>query len=850
MTEFEGLYTAVVESGPKEIERNLAKIPGIHQQEALDSALEKSISLSLDPKVQNVRFLLKLGADPNGPSGDEGVVLCYAYSSGLAHIVELLLQAGADVNAIHSNVLEQAVRKGDIKYVVRFVEAGADINDKSRLLFTDDLLLAAKNSPEIQQYLISKGIPAPVGDLNKKLANVNIPKLSDFDYPDPGYKSGEHKDFSKLEQIYSQDYSTRHFVVRGNTKEHQELLRKNGGRFFPKLRGGRGWLLPLERRTIIEAEMANLTAPVISPEQSPEDPETPVRASPLIKNVVAASSITRPIIKNSSTIDVYTPIGKYGYMTIAYTRPQLFYLDGYHWDSIERYLMYKMYQGSFKAKAIRDADTLIEARKKFNVNTVSTAKTPKQLVVNQKLQPLARSEMNNGYLQHREQLFYRANKEKFAQNKFLLNRLLNTNDKEIVNKNSHDIFGYEGNLLGNTLMKLRHEFGGPDHDRRNVSKTSSLIIEKYPSNKNFYVIRGDPNPELAAQIRNIGTFKTKTGKVIRGKLNLNLQGGAGWLIPHGKHEEAKTLVFDTYPDEKKLEISGRTWVEKRMKQFLDVAILFSQFRNRQEVGSDDLLFTIKDVFGGEDFLGEEKVVPSDHFIRSVWKYVEKQDAVISDAAIQLLWDFLSKMVLEFTQGIETYQQMNEIMTRIDATILDTAIKSTEGLTERESIVVHSFGRLYKLLKKINDSEAKICVTVVHMMLGKYHYENIREIYSKKAKMQGDAEYPDDEIQFRRRFHIKNPHIQAVLDNLPKNISKKCRLLILTTLDYVMSLEGEDAITISKHLIILSQKGKQPSPTPKSLTPVEENSDIPKLADPDAEHDKTPNNEEHSPQRSE
>ncbi|KKK72017.1 hypothetical protein LCGC14_2908130, partial [marine sediment metagenome] len=107
MIEFEGLYTAVVKSGPKEIERNLAKIPSIHQQEVLDSALEKSISLSLAPKVQNVQFLLKLGADPNGPSGNEGIVLNYAYSSGLDHIVELLLQAGANINAIHSDVLEQ-----------------------------------------------------------------------------------------------------------------------------------------------------------------------------------------------------------------------------------------------------------------------------------------------------------------------------------------------------------------------------------------------------------------------------------------------------------------------------------------------------------------------------------------------------------------------------------------------------------------------------------------------------------------------------------------------------------------------------------------------------------------------
>ena len=54
----------------------------------------------------------------------------------------------------------------------------------------------------------------------------------------------------------------------------------------------------------------------------------------------------------------------------------------------------------------------------------------------------------------------------------------------------------------------------------------------------------------------------------------------------------------------------------------------------------------------------------------------------------------------------------------------------------------------------------------------------------------------------------------------------------------------DAISISKRLIILSQKGKQPSPTPaRELTPAVEETDIPKLADGETidekESDKTP-----------
>nr|QBK87228.1 MAG: ankyrin repeat protein [Marseillevirus LCMAC201] len=861
MTEFEGLYTAVVESEPKEIKQNLVKIPSIHQQEALDSALEKSISLSLAPKVQNVKFLLELGADPNGPSGNEGIVLSYAYSSGLNHIVELLLQAGADTNADHSDVLEQAVRKGDVRYVVRFVEAGADINNKSRLLFVDDLLVAAEGSPEIQQYLISKGITAG-SELKKNLANITIPRLSDYPGTTKYQYDQEHTPAEyPTEQLCVRDYSTRYFVVRGNTKDHQNLLRKNGGKFFPKLKGGKGWLLPLRNREIIENNMSQSKPTIPSPEQESKPKESPTP-------VYSDNSINRPIINNSSTIDIYTPIGEYGYMTTSYTHPELFYLDKHTWDSIERYLMYKMYEGSIKANAVRDANTLVEARKKFNVNTIITAKTPKQLVMNQKMRPLAGSKMNTNNLQHREKLFYHANEAKFSQNRLLRNRLLYTDNKEIITKNSHDIFGYEGNLLGNTLMKLRYEFGGPVYEHRNVSKTNSLIIRKYSTldaslrsakvpkpasgskpvspagaqprtNKSFYVIRGDPDTELATQLRTLGTYKTKTDKVIRGKLNLNLQGGAGWLVPYGKRKEAKKIVFNTYPDEKKIQICGQDWVKKNIKQFLEIAILVSRFRGRQEIGPDDLMFTIKDIYGREDFLGEENGNPSVDFIHSVWKYVEKQDTVISDAAIQLLWNFLSKMVLEITQNIETYDQMKEIMNNIDATILDTPIKPAEGLTERESIIVHSFTRLYKLLKKINNVEAKICVIVVHMMLGNIHYENIRTIYSKKAKMQTDTDWTDEENQFQRRFQITTPHIQAILDNLPADISTKCKLLVLTTLDYVMSLENENAITISKRLIVLSQKGTQPSPTP--ILP-DESSDIPKPEHDEPEHDEPEHDE--------
>ena len=820
MTEFEGLYTAVIESGPKEIKQYLTKIPTIHQQEALDSALEKSITLSAHPKTSNIKHLLELGANPNGSSEDAGIILSYAYTFGLEEIIELLLQAGANVNAPHSDVLEQAVRKGDAKYVVRFVEAGGDINNKKHLLYVDDLLTTASRYSKIQKYLISKGIKSATPELAKKLDEIETPTIDDFEY-----KVQEMECVTK--QVFIKDHSARYLIILGNTKPHQTLIRKHGGRFIR----GKGWLIPKSRREAIEKELYNIMSPLPKSSSSPVASATPVYSvspeqSPdeldIIKNT-SNNTIVRPSVK-SETINLYTPISEYGFMTIAYSIPNLFNLDSKMWDSIERYLMYKMYEGTFKGKALSDAETLAEARKKFYINKVFIAKTPKQLVLNQKLVPLAQSEINKRYLQNREDIFYLANKAKFTQNRVLRNRLLKTANREIIDKNPDDFFGYEGNLLGNTLMRLRHEFGGSEYI---VKKTNNLIIEKYSPNKSFYVIRGDSELELASVIRGLGIYKTKAGKTVRGKLNFNLQGGPGWLIPVSRADEAKKVVFETFPDEKKIRVSGQDWIKKRVRKFIDVALLFSQLRDRQEIGSDDVMFAIKDVFGTEEFLGEDGELPADHFVQSVWKYVDGQGAVISEAAIKLLWDFMSKMVKEFTNGIETFQQMKKIMNRIEAAILDTSIQPVEGLTERENIIISSFTRLYKLLKRVHNKEAKICVTAIHMMLSKHHYENIREIYSKKAKMQGN-EYPDEETQFRKRFHIKTPHIEAVLQKL-SDISKKCKLLVLTTLDYVMNLEGENAITISKRLIILSQKGKQPSPTPQTPSPPPaDNSNIPKL----------------------
>jgi len=815
MNEINDLYVEIIEKGPKQLANILAKIPDIHKQEALDQILEKII-ISTKPNIGIIKHLLKIGASPDGPEDNKGYLLSFCYTTGLYDILELLLESGANVNEEHSNVLAQAVRNGDVRYVVKFVEFGADINNIPNII---------NASPEIQKYFLRKGLKEKT-ILDKNLKNIITPSISDFDYP-------KIRIDKKETELIIKDYSDKFFIVTGNTVNNQDLLQKYNGKFIKNK-----WYIPVEYKTDLQKNIEKLS---FKNEENGENVEKRNDYEIYIKKILDKNTIARPIIENKNDIELFTPIGDHGYMTLSFEHANLFYLDSQMWDSVERYLMYKKYEGTPKADAIKKAENLMEARKKFNVQIVPIAKTPRQLVINEKLKPIADSKINKEYLLNVEEIFCNANKQKFMQNKILSNRLIKTNGY-IINKNTSDYFGYAGNLLGNCLMEIQSNLGGKKFDAKNIKKTNNIILEKYDNN--FYVIRGDPDTELASEIRSLGTFK-KAGKEIKGKLSLNLIGGPGWLIPNANKNNADDLIFDTLSEEKKIEKIGLKWIEKQLNKYIDTAIIFAKFRGKEEISSDDILFIIKDIFGEEEFLGAEDSEISDNFNQKMWEYMSAKDFTITDNATTLLWNFLSKIVLQITSGVETFQQMQDVLDNYDSDILDTNINTINNLTERESIIIGSFIRLFNLMKKMNSNEEKIAVNIIHIMIGKDHYENIRKEYSKKVKLHNDKnDKLDEELMYKKRFNIKTPHISTIL-NVLHTQSKKCKLLILTTLDYIMDLEGKDAIEISKRLISLSHKGTNKVPTP---LPIEIISDIPKINDNEKSNEKS-NNEKSNSEKS-
>jgi len=90
--------------------------------------------------LENVKHMIKLGADVNVPSYILGPLLKIAVVRGNLYMVNLLISRGADVNAIHydESILMKAVASLNFNIVKTLVEAGADILDGSMHVVNKD----------------------------------------------------------------------------------------------------------------------------------------------------------------------------------------------------------------------------------------------------------------------------------------------------------------------------------------------------------------------------------------------------------------------------------------------------------------------------------------------------------------------------------------------------------------------------------------------------------------------------------------------------------------------------------------------------------------------------------------
>jgi ankyrin repeat protein len=113
-----------------------------------------------------VRCLLDAGADANMQDSLNNTPLCLAASSGSVHMLELLILAGADVDA-RNNIGSQAIHyasrhRNDVEPVKVLLRAGASVNSKNNFGHTPLSGAAITNRYRIGAYLLNHGADTSV----------------------------------------------------------------------------------------------------------------------------------------------------------------------------------------------------------------------------------------------------------------------------------------------------------------------------------------------------------------------------------------------------------------------------------------------------------------------------------------------------------------------------------------------------------------------------------------------------------------------------------------------------------------------------------------------------------------
>ena len=101
----------------------------------LTALVSAAVSAAMSEKQDCLEALIHAGADVN--AGTEYFALQYAAEIGDCDLIDLLLEAGADVNKMSSNkstALQEAALCGKDKCVQRLIEAGADVNVSKALM--------------------------------------------------------------------------------------------------------------------------------------------------------------------------------------------------------------------------------------------------------------------------------------------------------------------------------------------------------------------------------------------------------------------------------------------------------------------------------------------------------------------------------------------------------------------------------------------------------------------------------------------------------------------------------------------------------------------------------------------
>lgn len=464
--------------------------------------------------------------------------------------------------------------------------------------------------------------------------------------------------------------------------------------------------------------------------------------------------------------------------TRAWTK-NLFYLDKQYWNSVDQYIYYNLNKDNSNGQRIKqfrfrsDMDNFLLLQNAGNTKNVSITnhyeKTPYSYLKGKKL-------------------LETATKAKFYQNKYLL-EILKTINKPLLNIDFDDTYGYINNNLGNVLMEIRMESIGIP---KQILPSNNLRFSIYKPKPNFYIVRGNPNEMYQYELDKLSSYRTKKGYMIKGKYNPKLIDGGGWLVPRDHGDELHELIFETYPEYIKIRKLGKIWIDTKLEKIINVARKVVKTENKTQIPQSIIKFVIQKYYDTDIVAGKKVHVPLEFSI-TLSKILNKYGLSMNLLSQELLWEFISNLSNITLENIILYEEMKERLDKIDILFNDFMYKVEEQHPPLDNFVYYfitAFRKVFDLMKEKTETEKLACMITLDMIMGNKNYEKILHTYRNKIKYDKKGRYDDEITMFQERFDIHVHYIDEILEILPK-VDKKCKLLILTSIEYIENLDNEE-----------------------------------------------------------
>lgn len=467
-------------------------------------------------------------------------------------------------------------------------------------------------------------------------------------------------------------------------------------------------------------------------------------------------------------------------MSSRYWMNNLFYLDGAFWNSVDQYVYYNINKRNTNGEKIKQFKNRLEMDRFLLLQKNKNTNKYIELSPSYEKSPFS-------YL-YGKRLLEKATQKKFEQNTYLVEILKNIT-RIIVTNDYNDLYGYLNNNLGNVLMNIRNHHTPIPPKYINTNNLRYFIYKPKP---NFYIVKGNPDEIHTLELNKLSTYKTKKGMIVKGKYNPKLIDGGGWLIPIEKEKKLEALIFNTYPENIKIQKFGRRWMSEKVDKIINISRKLIKTDNKKHIPQNIVQFVLIDIYNTKLVTGEKVVVPIE-FLILLNNILEKYNVYINKLTQELLWEFISNMIQINFEDIVFYDDMVNRVQQFDI-VFHRQITSMDVLCPPLDNFIYLFTQCFRkcfnLIKQQISNEKMACMITIDILVGNQNYNFILKSYKTKIKYDKKGSYDDEVILFQERFDIHVHFLKEIIDCIPK-VDKKCKLLLLTAIEFLENMNEND-----------------------------------------------------------